>query len=76
MRRFERARSKLKLLIEEIGQVRLEGRAGLGVMPQIREELGRDVVMYFRLVHRSRGWAVEGFESDGLETPALVRRRL
>lgn len=76
MRRFEREKSKLKLLVEQIGQVRLDGRAGLGVLPEIRAELGLDVVMYFRFVHRSRGWVVEGFESDGLTNPALVRRAL
>lgn len=76
MRRFERAKSKLKLLIDQIGQVRLDGRAGLGVLPEIREALGLDVVMYFRFVHRPRGWAVEGFESEGLASTALVRRAL
>ena len=76
MRRFERAKSKLKLLIDQIGQVRLDGRAGLGVLPELREALGLDVVIYYRFVQRARGWAIEGFESDGLASPALVRRPL
>lgn len=71
-----RVRSRLHDLIDQIGQVRLEGDAKLGVIAELRAELGLDFVMYFRFVQRARGWTIEGFESDGFVGASTVRRPL
>lgn len=76
MPRTPRAKSKLNDLIDQIGQVRLDGRSGLGVLPELRAELGFELVIYFRFVQRGRGWSIEGFEADGLSSPSIVRRPL
>jgi len=76
MPRTPRAKSKLSELIDQIGQVRLERGSGLGVLAELRAELGFDFVFYFRFVRRARGWAIEGFEADGLTSRSSVRRPL
>jgi DNA-binding CsgD family transcriptional regulator len=76
MPRSPHTKPKLQSLVERIGEVRLEGSGGLGVLPEIREVLGLDAAVYFRLVQQTHGWAIAGFESAGLTHPTKLRRSL
>jgi DNA-binding NarL/FixJ family response regulator len=68
---------ELRSVLETIEAVRLDQcGAPLGVLPRIRELAKLDVAIFARLLERTTGWAVEGFESDGLRNATVFRRRI
>lgn len=65
----------IRAIIEKIESVRL-GEASVGFVADLRAALDLDAMIYARPIERTRGWAVEGFESDGFANPRRVRRAL
>jgi len=75
--RLSRNPDALRALIEEIEIVRHDeyGRP-LGVLPELRELLAFDALVFARPMERTTGWTLEGFESDGLANPTRFKRSL
>jgi DNA-binding CsgD family transcriptional regulator len=65
----------MRRVIDQIEAVNLDGRP-LGVLPELRELLGFDAMIYARPVERTTGWSIDGFASDGLANPTRMRRAL
>ena len=65
--------SKLRSAIEKIETVRVEGERG-GFLPELREALGFDAMIYLQPIERAAGWVCEAFEADGVANPVRMRR--
>jgi DNA-binding NarL/FixJ family response regulator len=63
----------LRAAIEKIESVRLDGSA-ISFLPELKEALGIDAVVYTQPVQRSVGWACETFEAEGVANPTRMRR--
>ena len=57
--------------LETVSVDQPEGR--LGMLPELREVLGAECLLFMRLVQTAHGWSVEGLECDGTVSTTRAR---
>jgi DNA-binding NarL/FixJ family response regulator len=65
----------LRAAIEKIESVRLDG-ASSSFLPELRQALDLDAIVYTQPVQKSVGWSCEVFEADGVANPTRMRRAI